>query len=421
MKIATLIRQSWLPLPLTLCMMLAVPVFAQDAALTDTAAAAAPATDPALVERANFELALLIERHGLGPAWQAAVSSRRARVAQAVRACAADGPCRIRALRWTDGEIAQGRTALQALSRAAATKLADRMRASGSFARYRQSSDTALVAQAFGDLAAAHNRILDVYGLGQAPLYPAIDSIGFDPASDLWGKLIVEATNHLLAEPNTTALRDDPAHRLALTLLYLNERENAGYFRDLDVRENAPARARARQTDWSKFSHTLILVLGDGPDRPGQMIGSFGKLRLAHAVQLYRAGQAPFIVVSGGNVHPANTPFNEAAAMKRELMTRYAIPAEAIIMEPHARHTTTNFRNTARLMMRYGIPLDRPAIATTSEGHSLYAGGTEFDRKAIAEIGLVPRRVVKRLSPYDFSFLPEPVSTHRDARDPLDP
>ncbi|MFX5743160.1 hypothetical protein ABTE37_19670, partial [Acinetobacter baumannii] len=88
--------------------------------------------------------------------------------------------------------------------------------------------------------------------------------------------------------------------------------------------------------------------------------------------------------------------------------TRYAIPADSIVMEPHARHTTTNFRNTARLMIRYGIPLDRPAIATTSERHSAYAGGAEFDRKAMAEIGLVPRRVVKRLSPYDFSFLPEP-------------
>jgi hypothetical protein len=208
---------------------------------------------------------------------------------------------------------------------------------------------------------------------------------------------------------------------MALKLLYLNERENAGYFRDLDMRENAAVRARAQQTDWRSHPYTVILVLGDGPDRPGQMIGSFGKLRLAHAVELYRGGQAPFIVVSGGNVHPASTPFNEAAEMKRELMGRYAIPADAIIMEPHARHTTTNFRNTARLMIRYGIPLDRPALATTSEGHSVYAGGTEFERKAIAEIGLIPRRVVKRLSPYDFSFLPEPASTHRDARDPLDP
>jgi len=79
------------------------------------------------------------------------------------------------------------------------------------------------------------------------------------------------------------------------------------------------------------------------------------------------------------------------------------------------------FGNSARLMLRYAIPTGRPAIATTSTGHSLYAGGALFDAKAMEELGYVPRRVIARLTPYEFAFLPDPRSTHRDNRDPLDP
>ncbi len=77
------------------------------------------------------------------------------------------------------------------------------------------------------------------------------------------------------------------------------------------------------------------------------------------AVKRYRQGLAPLLLVSGGAVHPKRTPYNEALEMKKELMNVYGIPARAIIVEPHARHTTTNFRNAARLVYRYGIPADK--------------------------------------------------------------
>lgn len=277
---------------------------------------------------------------------------------------------------------------------------------------------------AWRDVVLGHNRILDIYGLGEAPLYPAIDSISFDPESELWRGVVVEATDHLLANQRDDASlspRVDYAHRFALQLLYFNERENAGFFPDLHTFHNAAARSAIATTDWSAYPYSLILVLGDGPDKPAQTVGTYGKIRLAHAARLYREGKAPFLVVSGGNVHPALTPFNEAIEMKRELMQRYGVPERVIMIEPHARHTTTNFRNTARLTVRYGIPLDKPALATTSEGHSRYAGGSDLDKKAMDEISFVPRRVIKRLTPYDFEFVANPLSTHRDNRDPLDP
>jgi uncharacterized SAM-binding protein YcdF (DUF218 family) len=41
--------------------------------------------------------------------------------------------------------------------------------------------------------------------------------------------------------------------------------------------------------------------------------------------------------------------------MKHDLIARLGIPAAAILVDPHARHTTTNMRNAARLLYRYGM------------------------------------------------------------------
>lgn len=404
-----------------------------DTAIEQATPQAVPSADPELVESTNFQLVTLIDQSGpllevLGQSsrWTAVVSERSARVRTAVTSCADDSPCRVRAIRWTDGEIeASGVALLDVLSGTnQLSTLATAMRTSGAFARYAHMPDTELVSHAWHDVADGHNRILDVQGLGEAPLYPAIDSITFEPNSDLWQGVVVEATNHLLLpreQENPVSPREELAHRFSLLLLYLNERENAGFFPDLHSRHNAAARQAISTTDWEAYPYSVILVLGDGPDRDAQTVGTYGKMRLARAAMLYNSGMAPFLVVSGGNVHPALTPINEALEMKRELMERHGIPESAIVMEPHARHTTTNFRNTARLMIRYGIPLDRPALATTSEGHSRYAGGAEFDQKAMDEISFIPREVIRRLNPYDIVFLPNPLSTHRDNRDPLDP
>jgi uncharacterized SAM-binding protein YcdF (DUF218 family) len=90
-----------------------------------------------------------------------------------------------------------------------------------------------------------------------------------------------------------------------------------------------------------------------------------GRLRDELAAKRFRDGKAPFLIVSGGFVHPIRTEFSEAIEMKHDLMTRFGIPADSIIVDPHARHTTTNMRNAARLMYRYGIPFDKTALVTT--------------------------------------------------------
>ena len=85
----------------------------------------------------------------------------------------------------------------------------------------------------------------------------------------------------------------------------------------------------------------------------------------------YAKGVAPFIVTSGGKVHPYKTKFCEATEMKRYLVEKLHIPANAIIVDPHARHTTTNMRNAARLIYRYGIPLIKPALPLLQKAKAL--------------------------------------------------
>ncbi|MNS11619.1 hypothetical protein D3C72_431630 [compost metagenome] len=423
-------RSLHLPLAAGLSLLIALPALAEDQQPPlpcEISARPVIAVDPALVERRVLGLAVALDGP-LGAAlegeWAGVLRDRRERVFAEAARCA-DSACRVDAFKWTPTEAEAGRAVLvNLLSQDDQLEafVAD-MRGSGEYALYDGLDDAALLGRAWADLISTYSRILDVYGKGVAPLYPAIDSNSFDPSSRLWGEVIKETTDLIAfsAGDRDMALAHDPAHRLALLLLNLNARENAGFFADLNAGENRAARAAAATTRWEQYPYSLILVLGDGPEGAGQRLGTFGRLRLERAADLYRQGKAPFIVVSGGNVHPAGTTINEAQEMKRELACRYNIPERAIIIEPHARHTTTNFRNTARLMVRYGIPTDRPALATTSVNHSRYAAGVDFDQNASAQIGLIPRAVVGRLNAYDIEFLPNPKSTHLDTRDPLDP
>ena len=150
-------------------------------------------------------------------------------------------------------------------------------------------------------------------------------------------------------------------------------------------------------------------------------LGNFGKLRAMRAAQLYREGKAPFIIVSGGAVHPAHTEVIEALSMKRELIDRYKIPASAVLIDPAARHTTTNFRNAARLLFRYGFPMDRMAIVTSSRAHISSVASNAFGARLQSEIGYQPIERGRQSGLYEMEFRPLAIAMHRDAMDPLDP
>lgn len=345
--------------------------------------------------------------------------ARSERIEQAIATCEDSVVCIARPWLWSDAET--GLVGDVFVKIAPGAGLAARLRETRAYPLYADLSDEALVRRAWMDTAAALNGTARTYGFGEAPFYPNIDSARFAPGDPVYAKLLRDASDLALGPADR---RKDPlsaAGQFSLFLLYLNERENAGFYPQLDDQQNGPARDFASRVNWADYPYSAILVLGDGPDEVGTELGSFGKLRLFHAAELYRSGLAPILIVSGGNVHPAGTHINEAETMKSVLIERYGIPERAIIMEPHARHTTTNFRNSARLMIRYGFPIDQPALVSTSRGQSAYAEGAEFRDRSLAELGYLPMTLGARLSPFDQEFWVSLLSDQINPADPLDP
>jgi len=149
----------------------------------------------------------------------------------------------------------------------------------------------------------------------------------------------------------------------------------------------------------------VIMIPGAGPDDPKVALSAEGMLRCRLAAIQYRKGLAPFIVTSGGKVHPYKTKFCEAIEMKKFLVEKLNIPAAAVIIDPHARHTTTNMRNTVRIMYRYGMPFNKPGITCTTKGQSTMIGVTLIAR-CIKELNEAPYKNGVRLTETEIEFYP---------------
>jgi hypothetical protein len=188
------------------------------------------------------------------------------------------------------------------------------------------------------------------------------------------------------------------------------------------VVENGPALATA----WSAarfpaMPYDVIVVPGYTPldqTTPSPVLDPVAQSRLLAAVSALRAGYAPLILVSGGNVHPPNTPYNEALEMKRFLLAQ-GVPSSAIVVEPCARHSHTNLRNAGRFMMSTGL---RTALIVTSWDQSMYFGRarfSSFDARCVADLGYVVG-TFQRMENVGIAFAPSGrvVEPGPDALDP---
>jgi hypothetical protein len=212
-----------------------------------------------------------------------------------------------------------------------------------------------------------------------------------------------------------------PTLRFSLGLLDANHRDEAARFEPLEEGENRAAIRHIPGVDWARYCYSAIVVPGAGNEREGVSLSAWGKLRLTLAVRRFREGKAPFLLVSGGFVHPNQTPYCEAIEMKKALMADFGIPESAIIVDPYARHTTTNLRNAVRELYRYGAPVKKPGLITSDQEQSAYIAGAVFQDRCFQELGYQPVDELRRVSRFDLAFLPNLESLQDDARDPLDP
>ena len=107
--------------------------------------------------------------------------------------------------------------------------------------------------------------------------------------------------------------------------------------------------------------------------------------------------------------------------MRKALIERYGVPADAIISEPYARHTTTNLRNASRMLARIGLPATAETLIVCNPQQSAYIESATFRARNDAELGFQPGTILRRISPTELVFRPAHQSERIDPRDPLDP
>jgi hypothetical protein len=265
------------------------------------------------------------------------------------------------------------------------------------------------------------NAILQIYGFGNQPRYPTIDGPVEKVGTPDFKALVADAINLAEAGKKDPALSLDPSIALAIALLDVSERHEAVDFEPLDQGHNAAALTRARSIDWKRYKYTSIIIPGVGPENPIIPLSARGKLHLQLAASRFAEGDVAFIIVSGAAVHPRGSEHVEAIEMRKALIERFHIPADRIVIEPYARHTTTNLRNATRRLVALGAPVSQPALIVANVEQSRYIESPEFAARNPAELGYMPGAVGPRLSPYVLEFRPSLKSMRVDPWDPLDP
>ena len=198
-----------------------------------------------------------------------------------------------------------------------------------------------------------------------------------------------------------------------------------------DLREtelNAPTIQTIRaRTDWDEYPYQVLIVPGYTPVKADHELSideiPAAQQRCDLAIADYRAGLAPYILVSGGAVHPAGTRYNEALSMHAYLLT-HGIPANQILVDAHARHSTTNLRNAGRMMldlnMKHGLIVTGFESAVFDQ--AFYFANpvlSSFERRCRRELGFMVGEL-RGIGDHHISFIPAQEVATINYVDPLD-
>lgn len=390
-------------------------------------AAPAAQTNPAILRSKLFYLPVQLEAHKnlsaaltKDPALQQLAHSYRERVQQSRSECK-DVTCYAAALRLRPEEILLTGDRLEAFYKPGSEmeKVIAAVRTAGYYSKDTVLSDKALLRFAWEQTAAGMNYIFDIYLAGKQPRYAIIDSISFNINDPSFRSLAKEMLTKQLHKTSDAQPSFALPLAFAMDVLALNGRDEAARYEPLTAGQNANAYKKIAGTKWADYPYTALLVPGYGPDKPGVKIDYRAVARCKMAAERFHRKMAPFIIVSGGHVYPHRTPYSEAVEMKKYLVQELKIPESAIIIEPHARHTTTNMRNAGRLMYRFNMPVNKPALVVTDYAQILMIAA--LDKRCMRELGTVPYRDVKVLNANEAVFYPVKHCFYINVLDALDP
>ena len=123
--------------------------------------------------------------------------------------------------------------------------------------------------------------------------------------------------------------------------------------------------------------------------------------RIWYAARLYRAGKAPLIVVSAGNVWRGSGR-QSAAEAARVLLNAFGVPSDAIVLEDRSRNTRQNALFTAEIAADRGI---RRMLLATSASHMPRAQAA-FARAGLDVIPAASGYPLRRARPWILGILP---------------
>lgn len=344
-------------------------------------------------------------------------------IANSLTQCDRDAFCYTDRMKFSEEEIkniGERLTALYKTDNALGRLVSKHLIPSGAYVLFQDMNAQEMLVKAWEQDAKGINFVIGVYGEGKKANYPLIDSTSFEVRGRNYAGLTYNLASLLSIENKYNALFFQVPLCASLHLLEMNERNMAADYEPMTAGENKAAIEKIKTVNWKSFAYSVILVPGAGPDDPKVALSAEGMMRCRLAAIQYKNHDAPFIVVSGGKAHPYKTKFCEAMEMKKFLVENLHIPASAIIIDPHARHTTTNMRNTVRMMFRYGIPFDKPGVTCTTRGQSTMIGMTLIER-CIRELGEAPYKNGKRLSETAIEFYPLIQALHITPSEPMDP
>lgn len=267
----------------------------------------------------------------------------------------------------------------------------------------------------------AMNKLIDIYGKGEKPFYPNIDSISYTVGGRKHNMLMAAARSLILLEAENNPLFYFIPYYAGKLMLDINDRDESVVYEPLGENENKASYERIKTIDWDAYSYSVIVILGWGPDNYDFPLNPGAKIRIRTAVTKFKEGVAPFIIVTGGKVYPYKTRNVEAYHMKRYLMQEFNIPEDHIIIEPYARHTTSNIRNSARIIYRTGIPINKPMLVSSTEQHISTVASDAFVQRCQKELNLVPYTLGKRTGLNFVELYPLPNALQINLIEPIDP
>jgi hypothetical protein len=342
----------------------------------------------------------------MDPTLQSESTTRDASLRNAATTCAGDATCVGTALTFAPADITSIGQAIGARLQSSgnlATVVTSNMRPSGAFNANASLDDVALVEAAWSDTTSWLNEAYSAY------------------APELTSTQIQAAIAQVVAQNPQPMPFFLPAMASVLAILTADDRDNAAEDEPLAQGENAAVVANIPTIDFTKYPYTFLVVPGIGPTDTTTTLSYGSQNHADMAADRYNAGWAPLFALTGGRVHPDRTTYSEALEMKTYLMTVWGIPENVIMVDPYARHTTTNIRNVSRLAFRYGVPTTVQALIVSDEGQTLTIDSPGFLGTCITEMGLVPWREVVQLSLTDTCFIPSVITLQQNGEDPLDP